>query len=437
MAVNRLAPSLLDLVGNTPLVELSRFAPGPVRVYAKLEAQNPTGSIKDRVAKAMIEAAEASGELEPGRRLLEPTSGNTGISLALVAKLKGYPLTCVMPTNATPERRLLLQRFGAEIVESPGEEGSNGAVRLALELAERSRPSSCRSSTRTRPTRAPTTRAPAPRSLRRSTASTCSSPGLGTGGTLMGTGARLRESFPDVVVAAAEPLPGEAVMGLRSLADGYVPPILDVDEARPKDPRLECGVGRRAERAARERRDPRRRLLGSGRPRRPQARRRARRGRRRLRAGRRRLEGDLGAVLGGRGRRRVDGADRLVVIPAEVRAELRAHAEAEAPNEACGLVVLRDGVAERYVRGRNAAESPYRFELEVPPETWFLEDEGYELAVFHSHLSSPPRPSRTDVENIGLWQGKPYLILSLGSDSLAGWTIEDGRIEPLAVTDDA
>ena len=122
-----------------------------------------------------------------------------------------------------------------------------------------------------------------------------------------------------------------------------------------------------------------------------------------------------------------------MVIPAAIRAELREHAEAEAPNEACGLVVLRAGVAERYVRGRNAAASPYRFELEVAPEAWFLEDEGYELAVFHSHLSSPPRPSRTDVENIGLWQGKPYLILSLGSDALAGWTIDDGRIEPLAV----
>ena len=122
-----------------------------------------------------------------------------------------------------------------------------------------------------------------------------------------------------------------------------------------------------------------------------------------------------------------------MVITPEVRAELRAHAEAEAPNEACGLVVLKDGVAERYVRGRNAAASPYRFELDVPPETWFLEDDGFELAVFHSHLSSPPRPSRTDVENIGLWQGKPYLILSLRSDALAGWTIEDGRIEPLAV----
>jgi proteasome lid subunit RPN8/RPN11 len=124
-----------------------------------------------------------------------------------------------------------------------------------------------------------------------------------------------------------------------------------------------------------------------------------------------------------------------VVIPGEVRAELHAHAAEEAPNEACGLVVVKDGVAERYVRGHNAAASPYRFELEVPPETWFLEDEGFELAVFHSHPSSPPRPSRTDVENIGLWQGKPYLILSLASDTLAGWTIQDDRIEPLAVVE--
>ena len=130
--------SLLDLVGNTPLVELPRISPKPsIRLYAKLEGQNPTGSIKDRVAKAMIEAAEASGELEPGRELLEPTSGNTGISLALIAKLKGYPLTCVMPANATEERRRLLRIYGAEIVDSPAEEGSNGAVRLALELAER------------------------------------------------------------------------------------------------------------------------------------------------------------------------------------------------------------------------------------------------------------------------------------------------------------
>ena len=123
----------------------------------------------------------------------------------------------------------------------------------------------------------------------------------------------------------------------------------------------------------------------------------------------------------------------MVVVPEDVRAELRAHAEEAAPNEACGLVVLRDGVAERYVRGRNAAESPYRFELDVPPETWFLEDEGYELAVFHSHLSSPPRPSRTDVENIGLWRGKPYLILNVRTGELAAWTIAD-EIAPLPLS---
>jgi proteasome lid subunit RPN8/RPN11 len=120
-----------------------------------------------------------------------------------------------------------------------------------------------------------------------------------------------------------------------------------------------------------------------------------------------------------------------VVIGDEVRAALEQHAQAEAPNEACGVVVLRDGRAERYEPGRNRAASPYRFELDVDPEVWFLEDEGNELAVFHSHLSSPARPSRTDVENIGLWEGRPYLILSLGSGELAAFTIEGGRISKL------
>ena len=124
----------------------------------------------------------------------------------------------------------------------------------------------------------------------------------------------------------------------------------------------------------------------------------------------------------------------MVVVPQEVRAALVAHAQEEDPNEACGLVVLKDGVAERYERGLNGAASPYRFELEVAPELWFLEDDGYELAVFHSHLSSPPRPSRTDVENIGLWEGKPYLIYSLREDVLAAWTIQNGAIQPLDVT---
>jgi len=114
-------------------------------------------------------------------------------------------------------------------------------------------------------------------------------------------------------------------------------------------------------------------------------------------------------------------------------AELAEHARADAPNEACGLVAFREGVAERYVSGRNAAASPYRFELDIDPESWFLEDEGYELAVFHSHLSSAPRPSRTDVENIGLWTGRPYLIYTLRTGELAGWRIANGAIEPLSL----
>src|SRR5947208_3040641 len=224
----RTAKNLPELVGDTPLVELQPV--GDVQVYAKLEGQNPTGSIKDRIAKAMIEAAEAAGELEPGRELLEPTSGNTGISLALVAKLKGYPLTCVMPESATDERKRLLRLFGAHIVFSSGGEGSNGAVRLALELAERdpryfmpfqyaneANPRAHYEGTGTEIAEA----------LDRVDVLVA---GLGTGGTLMGTGERLRESFPDGVVAAAEPLPGDPVMGLRSLDEGYVPPILDVSK---------------------------------------------------------------------------------------------------------------------------------------------------------------------------------------------------------------
>lgn len=227
----KVASSLLDLVGSTPLVELSRLAPKPsVRLYAKLEGQNPTGSIKDRVAKAMIEAAEASGELEPGRRILEPTSGNTGISLALVAKLRGHPLTCVMPANVTEERKRLLRLYGAEIVESPPEEGSNGAVRVALELAGQDpslfMPFQYGNEANPR-AHYEGTGAEIAEALDRVDVLVA---GLGTGGTLMGAGARLRESFPNVMVAAAEPLPGDPVMGLRSLDEGYVPPILDVSK---------------------------------------------------------------------------------------------------------------------------------------------------------------------------------------------------------------
>jgi len=227
----KISRSLLELVGGTPLVELPRLSPKPkVKLFAKLEGQNPTGSIKDRVAVAMVEAAERAGELEPGRELLEPTSGNTGISLALVARLKGYRLTCVIPANVTEERRRLLRFYGAEIVESPPDEGSNGAVRLALELAERepryhmlfqygndANPAAHYEGTG----------AEIAEALDRLDVLVA---GLGTGGTLMGAGARVREAFPDVVVAAAEPLPGDPVMGLRSLEDGYVPPVLDVSK---------------------------------------------------------------------------------------------------------------------------------------------------------------------------------------------------------------
>src|SRR4051812_35930388 len=178
----------------------------------------------------MIEAAEAAGELEAGRELLEPTSGNTGIALALVAKLKGYPLTCVLPENATEERRQLLRLYGAQIIESPGSEGSNGAVRVALELAEREpryfMPFQYANEANPR-AHYEGTGAEIAAALDRVDVLVA---GLGTGGTLMGVGARLRESFPDVVIAAAEPLPGDPVMGLRSLDDGYVPPILDVSK---------------------------------------------------------------------------------------------------------------------------------------------------------------------------------------------------------------
>ena len=221
-----IAESLLDLIGNTPLVALRHLSPPGRTIYAKLEGQNPTGSVKDRVALAMVDAAH----LQPGQELLEPTSGNTGIALALVAKLRGYKLTCVMPANATPERRLVLELFGATIVDSPANEGSNGAVRLAQELAANDdryvmlfqyanewNPRAHYEGTG----------AEIVRDLAHVDALVA---GLGTGGTLMGTGARLREAYPNVIVAAAEPLPGDMVMGLRSLDDGYVPPVLDVSK---------------------------------------------------------------------------------------------------------------------------------------------------------------------------------------------------------------
>jgi [CysO sulfur-carrier protein]-thiocarboxylate-dependent cysteine synthase len=223
----------LSAVGNTPLIELPRMSPNPdVRIFAKLEEQNPTGSMKDRVALSMVEAAEATGELEPGRRILEPTSGNTGIALAMIGTVKGYPVTAVMPESATPERVELLRMYGAEIVFSPGNTGSNGAVAMARSMAERD-PSVFM------PFQYANEANPAAHYCGTAVEILDQVPGgqvdafvagLGTGGTLMGCSRRLREANPDVVIVAAEPLQGDPVMGLRSLEDGYTPPILDISQ---------------------------------------------------------------------------------------------------------------------------------------------------------------------------------------------------------------
>jgi cysteine synthase B len=220
---------IVQAIGNTPLVELRRLSPKPgVRIYAKLEGYNPTGSVKDRVARSMIERAEEEGLIAPGQTILEPTSGNTGISLAMICRRKGYPLKVVMPDNVTAERTQLLQMYGAEIVNSPGEQGSNGAVAMALELAaadssyympyqygNQANPDAHYNGT-------------AVEILEELDGVAAFVAGLGTGGTLMGNARRFKEEDPDTLIVAAEPLQGELVQGLRSLEDGYIPPIIDL-----------------------------------------------------------------------------------------------------------------------------------------------------------------------------------------------------------------
>ncbi len=221
--------NLVEAVGNTPLVELPRLSPREgVRIFAKLEGQNPTGSVKDRVAKSMIEAAEAEGAIEPGQMILEPTSGNTGISLGMICRRKGYPLKVVMPDNVTEERTQLLRMYGAEIVYSEGAKGSNGAVEVALEMAEAD-------SSYYMPYQYGNEANPdahyhgtAPEILEELDEVTAFVAGLGTGGTLMGNGRRLKEHNPATKIVAVEPMQGELVQGLRSLDDGFIPPIIDL-----------------------------------------------------------------------------------------------------------------------------------------------------------------------------------------------------------------
>src|SRR3954466_13953214 len=220
---------IVEAIGNTPLVELKRLSPKPgVRIYAKLESHNPTGSVKDRVARALIEDAEEQGLISPGQTILEPTSGNTGISLAMICSRKGYPLKVVMPDNVTPERTQLLKMYGAEIVYSPGEQGSNGAVAMALEMAGSDAhyymPYQYGNEANPRAHYEGT----APEILDELDEVTAFVAGLGTGGTLMGNGRRLKEGNPDTLIVAAEPMQGELVQGLRSLDDGFIPPIIDL-----------------------------------------------------------------------------------------------------------------------------------------------------------------------------------------------------------------
>jgi len=220
--------SILETIGDTPLVELQSFSPRPgVQIFAKLEGANPTGSIKDRVAKQMIAEAEASGQLRPGSILLEPTSGNTGIALAMIARVKGYRFVAVMPDNVTRERRQMLELYGAQIIYSDGRLGSNGAVRLAQELARgderyvmlyqygnQANPRAHYEGT-------------ALEIMRDLPDLDVFVAGLGTGGTLTGSARRLKEYNPAIKIVAAEPMQGDGVQGLRSLEDGFVPPVLD------------------------------------------------------------------------------------------------------------------------------------------------------------------------------------------------------------------
>ena len=220
--------SVLDLIGNTPMIDVSQLSPNPrVRILGKLEGQNPAGSVKDRIAKSLIEEAERDGSLKPGQTIIEPSSGNTGIALAMIAQLKGYPIKIVLPENVSIERRQLLEVFGAEVISSPGAQGSNGAVRLAQELAAEHPDWAFLYQYGNEAHPLGHYRTTGPEFLADVPDITHFVAGLGTSGTLMGVGTFLKERKPDVKIYAVEPPAGEQVEGLRSLDDGYIPPVFE------------------------------------------------------------------------------------------------------------------------------------------------------------------------------------------------------------------
>lgn len=220
--------SVLDVVGETPLVDVSQLSPNPdVTLLAKLESQNPAGSVKDRIALNMVLEAEADGTLSPGKTIIEPSSGNTGIALAMIAQLRGYPIKIVMPENVSVERRQLLEIFGAEIILSPGEEGSNGAVRRAQAIADEHPEWAFLYQYANEANPRAHYETTGPEILRDCPEITHFVAGLGTSGTLMGVGTYLKEHKPDVKILAVEPPIGEQVEGLRNLDEGYIPPVYE------------------------------------------------------------------------------------------------------------------------------------------------------------------------------------------------------------------
>ncbi|HET9497174.1 MAG TPA: cysteine synthase family protein [Candidatus Limnocylindria bacterium] len=224
----RILADIVEAIGHTPMVELRRLSPKTdVRLFAKIEGANPTGSVKDRIARSMLAEAVASETLRPGQTILEPSSGNTGISLAMVAGRMGHPVRIVMPDNTTPEREQLLRLYGAEIVFSPGAEGSNGAIRMAERLAEADPSVFMPFQYGNEANPAAHEQTTGPEILDAVPDVDVFVAGLGTGGTLTGVGRFLKRARPGVRIVAAEPLPGEQVQGLRSLEEGYVPPVLD------------------------------------------------------------------------------------------------------------------------------------------------------------------------------------------------------------------